>query len=96
MCQEGSECDEINECEYTGLPELWNIWYTWGFEKRGLPDAKNYVSKIYKVVIQAVHLSAGWRKSVRGTCVALPASHKLGYLNGRQMSQNGAQRYSYS
>ena len=31
-----------------------------------------------------------------GTRVALPAFHKLGYLNGRQMSQNGAQSYSYS
>jgi len=58
--------------------------------------ARITVSKNIQVVIQAVHLSAGRLKSVGDTHVALPASHKLGYLNDRQMSRSGAQRYSYS
>ena len=58
--------------------------------------ARIMVNKNIQVVIQAVQLSASLAKERGGTRIALPAFHKLGYLNDRQMSQNGAQRYSYS
>ena len=48
VCPEGSECDEINECRYTGLPELWDVWYTWdSMKRRGLPDGKDYGQQKY-------------------------------------------------
>jgi len=58
--------------------------------------ARITVSKNIQVIIQASISQRCWRKECEGTHVALPASHKLGYLNDRRMSRSGVERYSCS
>ena len=60
---------------------------------RGLPDGKDYGQPKYTGSNTSRASQRGWEKSVGGTHVPLPAFYKVGYLNGRQMSQSGAERY---
>jgi hypothetical protein len=80
--------NEINECEYGGLPERQYVWYIlheFHRTRDGVPFGLGLVR--IQMVIQTAHFSAGLRRWKTRSILPRFHFHILGYLYGRRVSQ---------